>query len=191
MRVIAGCYRGRELAAPRGTKTRPTGSKVREAVFDILGERVAGATFLDLYAGSGAMGIEALSRGAERAIFVEAAGPALKCLRENLEGLNPRPAFRILADRAEKALRRLSEEMFAADIIFADPPYADQEWDALLGVIGGSGLLAEGGCLVVEHSAKKPQPAPGGLVARKTYRYGDTALTLFIRTGSTSVAGTP
>src|SRR5580692_6775643 len=121
MRVIAGRLGGRRLTAPRGMATRPTSDRVREALFSALGP-LGGAAVLDLYAGTGALGIEALSRGAARATFVESARPALAALRDNLAALGLEGAARVLAMPVERAVTRLGG---AFDLVLADPPYAE------------------------------------------------------------------
>lgn len=183
MRVIAGSARGRRLAAPPGEGTRPTADRVREALFSILGPPPAGAVVLDLFAGAGTLGIEALSRGAERAVFVDHARAAARVLRKNLEDLG-------LADRAEvhvgdatRFARRFEREGRSFSWIFLDPPYAAGLADAALAVIGTGRLLAPGGTLVVEHDRRAPpQDRHGLLLKADCRRYGDTELT-FYRTG--------
>lgn len=179
MRVIGGIYRGRRLAAPDGGATRPTGSKVREAVFDILGAAVEDASFLDLFAGSGAVGIEALSRGASTCAFVEGSPKALRCLRDNIESLVPPPRFRLLPFTVPKALKILRDTGFRADILFGDPPYASRDWPELLLSIPGYGVLSESPVVVIEHAAVSPPLAPPEWGEPRRYRYGDTALAVY------------
>lgn len=180
MRVIAGQLRGRALKAPPGDATRPTGARVKEALFSILGN-VAELRVLDLYAGSGALGIEALSRGARSAVFVESARPALLCLRENLSTLGVEGASTTLALRAETAassLRRLGP----FDLVLCDPPWKDvPSARALLEALAAAGLFAPGARIVLEHSAKAPPPTPESSLIRvcDERRWGDTAVRLF------------
>src|SRR5437867_231202 len=125
MRVIGGTDRGRRLAAPRGFSTRPTAGRVREALFDILGPAVAGMRVLDLFAGTGAIGIEALSRGAARAVFVERGRDALRALRANLAALHlSRDRARVVAGDAVATLPALGRSELPFDLVFLDPPYA-------------------------------------------------------------------
>ena len=182
MRIVGGEHRGRKLFAPEGEATRPTSEKVREALFDILGARVAGAAFGDLYAGTGAVGLEALSRGATRCLFVERRRRALECLRRNIEALRAGPRARILPVDAAQAMALLEKEGPPLDILFCDPPYADGRWPSLLAAMGASGILAAGCLLVVEHAAKALPACPEGMKLRRSYRYGDTGLTVFERT---------
>lgn len=180
MRVIAGSHRGRRLSGPRGVSLRPTSDKVREALFSILGTRIPGGRFLDLYAGTGAVGIEALSRGAKRVTFVESDPKAVQLMRRNLTVCG-------LLDHAD--LRVSSTETFLGqpqwwngryDVVFADPPYADRE--AVKLVLGGwrLDLLATEGVMVIEQDARAelPMATDGGRLLRR-YEYGDTALFVF------------
>jgi 16S rRNA (guanine966-N2)-methyltransferase len=189
MRVIAGALGGRVLAAPRGLGTRPTSDRVREALFAVLGD-VEGASVLDLYAGSGALAIEALSRGAARALCVERERRAVDALRRNLDALGLADRCTVLAvplARARAAVARAAP----FDLVLCDPPYDDvdsgllaREIDRLL----ASGLLPEGGRLVLEHATRTPPPELAGLGLEKTRRYGDTTLSFYER--AASAAGT-
>ena len=179
MNVIGGMYRGKRLSVPGGRSVRPTGSKVREAVFDILGPWVEGTTFLDLFAGSGAVGIEALSRGAASAAFAEEDPKALWCLRANLESLNPPAKWRLLPFPAVKALKILRDTGFKADILFADPPYAAKAWPSLLPSIPQYGILRPEASAILEHAAVSPPQAPEEWGEPRRYRYGDTALAVY------------
>src|ERR1700678_3126273 len=133
MRVIAGTYRSRRLIAPRGLATRPTSDRLRETLFNVLGARVEGTVFVDLYAGSGAVGIEALSRGASLVYFVDKAPPAMAAIRSNLSALDIRSGFQLESSSVSSALGRLS----AAGIIFLHPPCeAASEYERTLGGIG-------------------------------------------------------
>jgi 16S rRNA (guanine966-N2)-methyltransferase len=174
MRVIAGRLGGRRLVAPRGLATRPTTDRVREALFSALGP-IGGALVLDLYAGTGALGIEAISRGAARAVFVESARPALAARRENLAALDLGAVTRVVAQPVAKALPS-GEGPF--DLVFADPPYAAlAEIPPLFSSLRPA--LAEGARVVVEHSSRDAAPALEGLAPRPTRLYGDTAITVY------------
>ena len=179
MRIVGGELRGRRLDVPRGMDVRPTSEKVREALFDILGPRVAGVSFLDLYAGTGAVGLEALSRGASGAVLVEKGARPLAALRSNVERLGVGGRCRVLPVASEKALRILAGEGAAVGVAFCDPPYADAGWPDLLGRLATFPIWAPPGILVVESAAKSLPACPAGFEAGKTYRYGDTALSLF------------
>ena len=182
MRVIAGQYRSRVLAAPSGWKTRPTSDRLRETLFNVLAPRVEGAVFVDLYAGSGAVGIEALSRGAREAVFVEQAEPALKAIRSNLARLGIRGGYALEARSAAAALRRLAESE-QADLVFLDPPYERaEEYATSLGMLGGECLkvLAPGAIVVAEHAKKRDlEERYGGLARYRVLGQGDAALSFY------------
>jgi len=174
MRVIAGELGGRRLATPRGDGTRPTSARVREALFSMLGE-LTGLRVLDLFAGSGALGIEALSRGAAHATFVERSAPALAALRANLEALGLQERSIVRARDALAALR--GAETY--DLVFLDPPYAMAE--ALAGQLARAlpAVLAEGARVVSESDRRAP--APLALPLARERRYGDTLIRIHER----------
>ena len=180
MRIVAGEFRGRPLSTPAGGATRPTAARAREALFAILAD-VSDATVLDLYAGSGALGFEALSRGAERLVLVESSKAAQQAIRENLGALGVAARATLLPLRAEAALKAL-ERLGPFSLVFADPPWADAQ--AALGVLeklAASSLLHPAARLVLEHAARTPPTPKDGsrLRASDTRRWGDTAMTLF------------
>ena len=193
MRVIGGQYRSRLLSAPRGLETRPTSDRLRETLFNVLAQRVAGAVFLDLYAGSGAVGIEALSRGAAEAIFVEQAEAARKAIRANLSSLGIRSGYMIDSLSVAAALKRLAEQGRKVDIVFLDPPYAaEAEYESALGLLGGKAgsLLAAGAVVAAEHEKRRElaesygaggSRASGGgrLVRYRVLRQGDAAISFY------------
>jgi 16S rRNA (guanine(966)-N(2))-methyltransferase RsmD len=183
LRIVGGEWRGRRLDAPHGLKVRPTAEKVREALFDILGPEVAGGLFLDLYAGTGAVGLEAISRGAGCALLVEKGAKALASLRSNAERLGAGDRCRVLPVSAERALRILTAEGAAVGSAFCDPPYADRAWPDLLERLGDHPVWAPGARVVVESASKSLPRCPAGFEAGRTYRYGDTALSVFRWTG--------
>jgi len=183
MRVIAGEYRSRPLAAPKGLETRPTSDRLRETLFNVLAPRIAGTVFADLYAGSGAVGIEALSRGASEAIFVEHAPPALRTIRANLASLGIRGNYLIESHRVAAGLRRLAQAGTKADIVFLDPPYDSvEEYEATLGLLGGEciSVLAPGAVVVVEH-VKKLELAErfAALLRFRELKQGDSVLSFY------------
>jgi 16S rRNA (guanine(966)-N(2))-methyltransferase RsmD len=192
MRVIGGHDRGRHLRAPRGLRTRPTADRVRVTLFDILGPAIAGRRVLDLFAGTGAVGIEALSRGAARAVFVERDRDALRALRGNLAALGvPREAARIVAGDAASVLASLAGSEPPFDLVFLDPPYAGDLASKLLARLVGTPLLQDGSEVVVQHFTKTPPRVPAGLVARREpRRFGETTLT-FLRREGYSPGGIP
>ena len=175
MRVIAGSARGTRLKVPRGRAVRPTSGRVKEALFSILGGRVCGAQVWDLFAGSGAIGIEALSRGAAECIFVEGNRAHLKLIRENLEhaGLENRAA--LMGVDVERALHLLTGKKQQADLIFIDAPYQETNVPQSLRTIEQSRLLREGGLLVLElFTRSRLWPEKQEHIDQR--RYGDTIL---------------
>lgn len=185
LRVIAGIYKGRKLATPPGEKTRPTSGKVREAVFNILAPYLPSYnSFLDLFAGSGAIGIEALSRGLKKCVFVENSPQALKALKKNLEFCNEKE-FELLPINASLALQRLKTRKF--DVIYIDPPY---EMENLAQIAEqASGILSEIGIMVIELDAKKSFPVNTAcLINYKAAVYGNTKL-LFYKMKSNKTGG--
>ena len=178
MRVVAGRLRGRRLQAVPGSATRPTSDRVREALFAILGERVPGARVLDLFAGTGALAIEALSRGARSAVLVEQAAQAAAVIRANLRDLGLEGVATVRRTRAETFVRGQRDGPF--DLVFLDPPYA-----VPVGLLAGllarlaRGALAPGAVVVLEAAARSEAPPwPPGLLPDPPRRYGDTALHL-------------
>lgn len=180
MRIIGGRVGRRRLKAPRGESTRPTAEKVREALFDILGAPPAEARVLDLFAGAGALGLEALSRGATRAVFVERSREAVKCLTENVEALGMTEESEIHRTDALRALGKLEERRVRFDWVFLDPPYRSEIGARALEVLGAGTLLSPEAVVVLEHDRRRPpDPRVGCLVKADTRRYGDTAISFF------------
>jgi len=179
VRVVAGRLGGRRLRAVPGTATRPTSDRVREALFGVLGDRVVGARVLDLFAGTGALAIEALSRGARSAVLVEQAAPAAAVIRANLDALELTGVASVRRTRAETYLR--GERVGPFDLVFLDPPYAHGVGlvAGLLARLGLVGALAPGAVVVLETAARaEPPPWPAGFEPERPRRYGDTALHL-------------
>lgn len=176
LRIIAGQARGRNLVTPMGRTVRPTAQRVRQAVFDVLGQFFQGERVLDLYAGSGAMGIEALSRGAGFATFVEVDPAALRAIQSNLRHVGWEDRARVVRQDALHFLRGARGADY--DLVFVDPPYRDSPAAALeaLGALG----LGEGARVVVEHDAGfAPRERYGNLRMEDARRYGGTHVTIF------------
>ena len=183
MRVVAGVLRSRTLRAPRGDATRPTTDRVRESLFAVLGD-VHGAVVLDLYAGSGALAIEALSRGAATAVCVESARAAVQTIRDNARDLGLQQRLHVVARRVAECGPALGAHA-PFTLVFADPPWAmvpdgiaPREVATLL---AAPGRLAEGATIVLEHAARDASPALAGLVEIDARRWGDTAVTIYQR----------
>jgi 16S rRNA (guanine966-N2)-methyltransferase len=172
MRIIAGTHRGSRISAPKGLATRPTGDRVREAAFNLIGP-VDDARVLDLFAGSGAMGLEALSRGAASVTFVESDRAACRVISENLAKLRLTGARVVCAD----AVWTLRQDTRTYDLVLVDPPYG--EWEALQARLGEplARVLAPNGLLVVETGSRTTPDLP--LALRTSRRYGSARLTLF------------
>ena len=182
MRIIAGTHRGRLLVTPKGNHTRPTRGRVRESIFNIIRNEIKGAAVLDLFAGSGAMGLEALSRGAMSAVFVDNAKPAWDAMDQNIRALKMTDRSRLLYLDYADALRRLQSEKRRFDIIFLDPPYDMTDRDALFFQIQKSGVL-ERDALIVFERAKWNMLVPTGLTIADERSYGETSVS-FIRNAS-------
>ena len=184
MRVIAGTYRSRQLAAPRGLQTRPTSDRLRETLFNILSPRLEGCRFVDLYAGTGAVGIEAISRGAAHVWFAENADAALASLRANLAALKIAHCFTVEPRGVGAMLQRLGKLTQKIDIVYLDPPYeAEAEYAGTLNFLGsskGREILAPDALVIAEHSSKaKLASRYGALGHMRLLKQGDAALSFF------------
>lgn len=176
MRVIAGRFRGRKLRSARRPGLRPTSDRVREAVFSILGDATHGARVLDLYAGTGALAIEALSRGADRATCVERDSAALAALERNVDDLGLRQEVTVARADALDYCRRMAQDETAFEMVFCDPPYANDL--APVGDLVVAGWWTR--VFVLEHAASRELPEPWPFPGERR-RYGDTAVTFFWR----------
>lgn len=175
MRIIAGRFGSRHIEAPRGTDTRPTLDQTRESLFNILQGFMSGAKVLDLFAGSGALGMEALSRGADFAVFCDKDREAVKVLRRNIITLDIEPETRVLFEDCFDAINRLGRENERFDLIFLDPPYS-VEGGTIMQKILEHKLLAPQGLIIFERDAKTALMMPEGLRVRRGKVYGRTAL---------------
>jgi 16S rRNA (guanine(966)-N(2))-methyltransferase RsmD len=177
VRIVAGSARGRRLAAPPGARTRPTSDKVRAAVFNVLGQFFDGGTVLDLYAGTGAMALEALSRGCRRAVCVESDRAAAEVIERNARACGLADRVEVRREATAVALRRLPRSAFA--LAFVDPPYTEGPGAALEAL---SPLLTPGATVVAEHDRRRPPADRYGLLGLVERRhYGDTGISIYRR----------
>jgi 16S rRNA (guanine966-N2)-methyltransferase len=183
VRVIAGEFKSRKLRTLDGRATRPTSDRLKETLFNLVQRRIAGSTFLDCFAGSGSIGIEALSRGAAFVVFVEESPRAVKVIRENLAlvGEDPSPRCQILNRKAETGLKSLERTGRKFDIVFLDPPYADaDQYPRVFERLQGGELLSDAALVVAEHSKFVALPAQVmDLERRREVRQGDSVLSLY------------
>ena len=178
MRIISGEMRSRRLKAPAGMDTRPTADRVKEALFSILGAKVYGARVLDLYAGSGALALEALSRGAEYAVLCDSSREACRVIRENIASLGCEGKARLLQMRDTAALEALKTGGQAFDLIFLDPPYRMDTAPACAAIVK-AGLLAGDGVIVAEHGRETPPDVSAPLMLFDRRQYGAAGLSLY------------
>jgi 16S rRNA (guanine(966)-N(2))-methyltransferase RsmD len=187
IRISAGVAKGRRIGVKRAftkrngqDELRPTSSKVREALFDIIRNELAGSSFLDLYAGTGGVGIEAMSRGAAEAVFVEADTVRADVIRRNLGLLHFKERSRVIEGSAFAFVQREGMKEHRYDIVYLDPPYHSEELARMLPVLGEGKILKQGSLVVVEHSSKTSLPDSVKLLTlKKRYKYGDTSLTVY------------
>jgi 16S rRNA (guanine966-N2)-methyltransferase len=185
MRIIAGKYRSRQLKSLKGLDLRPTRDRLRETLFSILGDLVVGSHFIDAFAGTGAVGMEALSRGASEVIFIEKHAPAAALIKKNLESLEARAGVRVLSTDVLRGLDLLSKEKTSAgttqEIVFIDPPYDNAaDYDRVLSFLASASFLQEGALLVAEHRRKFDLPeAVENLQRVRVVRQGDVALSFY------------
>jgi 16S rRNA (guanine966-N2)-methyltransferase len=181
VRVISGTYRGRTLKTLKGAKLRPTSDQLRETLFDVIGPRIEGAAFLDAYAGTGAVGIEALSRGAREVVFVEHHRPAAELIRANLSALKVEGGSYLMTTTVIRGIERLGDEGSHFDFVFLDPPYEEiREYHHVLRELSRSTLLAPAGIVIVEHSRHcQLEDHYGTLIRTRLLRRGDSQLAFY------------
>ena len=185
IRIISGEKRGRLLKTPEGRDTRPTSDRVKESLFNILQGRITGARILDLFAGSGSLGLEALSRGARHAVFVEKGLKAASILRGNCEGLAYGDRTEILVMDAAAAVTLLAERGDSFDVILMDPPYDRDLEETILKAVSERRMLNPEGVFVIEHLTGDPMPdSMEGLVRMDCRKYGNTSISFYIRGGA-------
>lgn len=178
MRVITGDFKGRRLYGPNGNWLRPTSDKIKGFIFAVLADQVIGAEVMDLFAGTGALGIEALSRGANQATFVEISHRAITLIKKNLELVKAQARCKIVRSNAYTFVTKIAPDP-PFDLVFADPPYQDNRLEELVGIVLKAESMAPGGILVLEHSSFH---SLSGLTIWPPYKeriFGDTAITFF------------
>ena len=181
MRVIAGQYRSRKLLAPSGADTRPTSDRLRETLFNVVSAALADTVWLDLFAGSGAVGIEALSRGARMVYFVENSSRAAKAIRSNLRSLSITEGFEVQEREAVKALRALDAAVVVCDFCFLDPPYAQEgSYEQALGFLSQSRILSTKSIVIAEHDKHSDLLERYGALQRyRRLQQGDAVLSFY------------
>ncbi|GGE66424.1 16S rRNA (guanine(966)-N(2))-methyltransferase RsmD [Priestia taiwanensis] len=180
MRVVSGECKGRPLKAVPGVSTRPTTDKVKEAIFNIIGPYYNGGLALDLFGGSGGLGLEALSRGMDKAIFVDREGKAIATIKKNVEACRMEDRVEIYRNDAERALKALIKREVSFDLILLDPPYNNQKIISLISVIEQNGLLKEDGTIMTEHAVEVQLPDEIGKLKKVRYEdYGITAISIY------------
>lgn len=186
MRIISGIYRGVRLRSLKGASLRPTSDQMRETLFDVLGPAIEGSRFLDGYAGSGAVGLEALSRGAAEVVLVEYHRTAQELIRRNLQMLRAPDEVRLIGTRLETALDRLAQEAATFNYVFLDPPYAEiAEYHRVLRQLGRSSLVMSDCTVIAEHSRHVLLEGKyGSLERQREIRHGDSQLSFYHLSGS-------
>ncbi len=176
MRVIAGKYKGRALFSPKDESVRPTTDRIKENVFNLLQRKIPGCAFLDLFGGSGAMTIEALSRGAKESVTVDISRDSIALIKKNFSKIGIGKEARLLECGYDAAARLLSGKKF--DVVFLDPPYKADFYETLLDSIKENALLAEEGVVVFEHASERPLRLPFGWIAADERRYGSVTVSI-------------
>ncbi|SFH51005.1 16S rRNA (guanine(966)-N(2))-methyltransferase RsmD [Tindallia magadiensis] len=184
MRIISGVAKGHKIKAPKGDLVRPTTDRVKESVFNTIQHKVISSIVIDLFAGSGGLGIECISRGAAHVYFVEWSSGHVKCIKENLIKARLETSATILHQEVSLAIRQLYQNKIQADIIFLDPPYQQQLVNPTLELISKYELLSEDGIIVVEHSkAEILSKKIEALIQTKQKKYGDSMISYFKKEG--------
>jgi len=180
VRVISGTAKGRPLRAVPGMNTRPTTDKVKEAIFSMIGPYFAGGMVLDLYAGTGGLAIEALSRGMDKAVLIDQDRKAVETIRDNIERAGFADRAEIYRNDAGKALSVMAKRGLVFDLVFLDPPYKLTNMDLVMFQLQEKQMLADGAIIVVEHDAKITyEPQIGDLIRSRCSEYGDTAVSIY------------
>jgi len=181
MRIIAGEFRGRRLRSPRGFEVRPTSDRLRETLFDILGTQVRDAVVLDGFAGTGAIGLEAISRGAREVLFIEQSAAACRLIRQNLDLCGLTDGHQVFQGEAMRCLRLLGRAGFIADFVFLDPPYRWQRYSDLVDILFRMNIVRPGVPVVLEHRDKSAVPEVGEGYGRvRLVRQGSQCLSFYM-----------
>ncbi len=182
MRIISGSAKGRRLKAPPGLNTRPITDMIKEALFNVWGSRIIGATVLDLFAGSGSVGIEALSRGAQYVMFVDNSADAIKAIRENLNHCRFEMGHDVYRGDVFHGLRRIARQSVKFDLIYIDPPFTqDNLFKAVMVSLSQINILESGGIIVIRTPRKKDMPSFGSLEKYRHDNYGESSLHYYRR----------
>lgn len=183
MRIIGGVVKGRRIYSPKKSTIRPTADIIKESLFNILYE-VSGKTFLDLFAGSGNVGLEALSRGAGKVVFVEKSAVMVNAIKKNLGDLGFRDKYEILATEVAKGIRQIHKKGESFDLLFADPPYDKGHVEETLWHLSKGNIVSSGGIIIIQHSIRESLPIEGTdiFILTDQRRYGDTLISFFGRT---------
>lgn len=183
MRVISGLAKGKRLKAPTGLNTRPITDMIKEALFNVLGHRVMGSNFLDLFAGSGSVGIEALSRGAKKVVFVDSSGEAIKFIKANLANCGLEGDYEVYRSDVFKALVILERHGTRFDLIYIDPPFSNERiFSEVMGVLGKVDILESDGIVVIRTPRKKDIPTTFNRLERyRVSNYGESILNYYCR----------
>lgn len=180
VRVVAGSAKGRPLKSVPGMGTRPTTDKVKEAIFSMIGPYFDGGAVLDLFAGTGGLGIEALSRGMERAVFIDMESKSIETVKANLKSTGFESNAEIYRNEAGRAIKALEKRKYIFDLVFLDPPYRMKNGDALMTEMATRGLLSAGALLVLEYESNYTYPEEiSGFLHLRTAKYGETAVSIF------------
>jgi 16S rRNA (guanine(966)-N(2))-methyltransferase RsmD len=182
MRVVSGICKGRPLKAVPGNTTRPTTDKVKEAIFNMIGPYFDGGSALDLFAGSGGLGIEGLSRGLEKAVFIDRDSKAIQTIRENIEACQLGEKTEVYRNDADRAIKALMKREMSFDYIFLDPPYKQQQLVSLMEKMDQHMLVHSGSKIICEHTHELELPISiGELVQVKHETYGIIAITIYVK----------
>ena len=185
MRVISGNCKGRVLYRPKSRLIRPTSDRVKEFIFSSIGETIQDSIVLDLYSGTGNLSIEALSRGAQLAALVDSSTEAIRLIYRNLELTNFLSQSKIVKQDVFRYLKKAIQQRNSFNLIFADPPYSNNDYQKLIGYIGSKNLLQNGGFFILEHSSRSKLDVQSTVLCLKTTKvFGDTAITFYKKEGS-------